>query len=609
MEQYLNISIDYARDKVIPEQGYRMLTSKGFYKRDHETSPQQSFARAATGFCFGDYELAQRIYDAVSKQWFTFASPVLSNAVEVDWPQDGRNFKDMAKWLKNNVIPQGMPISCFLSKIGDSKESLVTTRNETAWLSMMGGGIGIYAGNRSPDDKSTGVMAHLRGYDADTISYKQGATRRGSIAAYLEVDHPEIMSFIDMRNPVGGDANKKCFNLNNAVNITDKFMNAVLGGKDYELIDPKHGATGRFLPAREVFEKLLDMRFETGEPYLNFTDTVNNMLPRWITNPNYHVVQSNLCNEIHLMTDDERTAVCCLSSLNLDKYDEWKDSTLVADLVQFLDNVLEYFIQLAPPQLSRAVYSAKQERALGLGTLGFHSYMQRKGISLESEECRELNNSIYLEIAFSAQVASIGLADIRGEAPDCRGSSMRNSHLMAIAPNASSSSLLGVSPSIEPWAANAFTAEGRAGSFLIKNPHLESLLAFLGHDNDEVWSSIILNSGSVQHLTEELTEAQRELFKTSYEVDQFGLVTLAGDRQPNICQGQSVNLFVQPKTTKQYMAKLHLHAWKSGLKGLYYCRNEAPVTASVVSGKPLNSLSALPEAKQSKYNECTACEA
>lgn len=293
---YNGIIIDYARDQIIPEKGLVMLTTKGFYKKEHEDSPQQTFARASTCYCFGDYELAQRINEGASKQWFTNASPVLSNAVDIEWPTFTKDqFEEASEWLEENVTPDGLPISCFLSQVGDNKQSLVESYSEASWLSMMGGGLGIYMGNRSPDEKSTGAMAHLRTYDASALAYKQTETRRGSIGVYMDVTHPEIISFLEMRNPVGGDANKKCFNLNNAVNITDKFMKAVINGEDYELIDPKHGATGRMLKARDVWELIMQMRYETGEPYLNFIDTINRNIPDCITKPTYRVVQSNLC--------------------------------------------------------------------------------------------------------------------------------------------------------------------------------------------------------------------------------------------------------------------------------------------------------------------------
>lgn len=295
--EYNGIIIDFSRDKVIPEKGLALLTRKGFYKKDHEDSPQQTLARAATSYCFGDYEFAQRIYDYASKQWFTNASPVLSNALDIDWPTfTVDQFEEAGDWLADNVQPDGLPISCFLvNNATDTKKGLTDSSTECRWLSMMGGGLGIYMGNRAPDEKSTGVMAHLKGYDADALAYKQTESRRGSISVNLDVTHPEILSFLEMRSPTGGDSNKKCFNLNNCVNLTDKFMEAVIKGEEYELVDPKHGGTGRMLSAREVWEKILQMRFETGEPYIHWIDTTNRNLPKWITKPTYNVVQTNLC--------------------------------------------------------------------------------------------------------------------------------------------------------------------------------------------------------------------------------------------------------------------------------------------------------------------------
>ena len=610
LAEYNGITIDYSRDSLIPPQGLAMLTGKGFYKKDHEDSPQESFARAATCYCFGDYEFAQRIYDYVSLQWFTFASPVLSNAVDVKWPDAKGDdlFQSMAIWLKDNVTPEGMPISCFLNAISDSKESLVDNRTETAWLSVMGGGVGIYAGNRSPDEKSTGIMRHLRGYDADTLAYRQTSTRRGSMCAYADINHPEINNFMDMRNPVGGESSLKCFNLNNGVNVNDEFYEAVISGDDIELIDPKHGPTGRFQSAREVWEKLMDMRYTTGEPFINNIDTVNRNIPKWITKPTYKVLQSNLCTEITLMTSKKRTAVCCLSSLNLEKRDEWKDTQIVQDLVRLLDNVIEYFIQLAPPVLSRAIHSAKQERAIGIGTLGFHSYLQSKSIAFESggfNSAAQVNHNIYRSIKKAAIEGSKQLATERGECEDCLGSGMRNSHLLAIAPNASSSSLVNVSPSIEPFAANAFNAQGRAGSFLITNKWLKIVLQ--GHDKDDqaTWNSIINNKGSVQHL-DFLSDHDKLVFKTSYEIEQRWIIEHAAGRQPEICQAQSVNVFMRLGTTKQYMSDLHLLAWKLGVKSLYYCRAEAPTTASVTSGPIMDTVNKKPN--KIEFNECFACE-
>lgn len=600
--EYLGIQIDYSRDSLIPEQGLVMLTKKGFYKKEWENSPQESFARAATCYCFGDYELAQRIYDYVSKGWFTFASPVLSNAIDVEWPTN-LPFDLASDWLEEHKAEEvdGMPISCFLNAIQDTKESLVETSTETRWLSMNGGGVGTYFGNRAPDEKSTGVIAHTGGYDSDTVSYRQTSSRRGSIAAYLDIDHPEIMQFIDMRNPIGGSAESKRFNLNNAVNITDSFMHAMIKGENYELVDPKHGPTGRFLNAQEVWSKLMDLRFETGMPFINYIDTVNRGIPEWIRNPLYKVSQSNLCTEITLMTSLKRTAVCCLSSTNLAKYDEWKDTQMVADLIRMLDNVLEFFIRTAPEELSRAVYSARKERALGLGTLGFHSYLQSKMISYEGggfNSSVQMSHIIYTDIKGKAVAASRQLAVERGESPDCRGSGMRNSHLLAIAPNASSSSLVNVSPSTEPWAANAFSASGRAGTFLIKNQYLEALLESKGYNTPEVWKKIVLDEGSVQGL-DFLTDHEKNVFKTSFEIEQKWIIILAGIRQKELCQAQSINTFMRPGTTAQEMSDLHILAWMEDVKSLYYCRSDSPVKASV---------NAKPVPKKIDPSECVACE-
>lgn len=607
-EKYLGITIDYNKDKTIPEQGIAYLTGDGFYKKENEYSPQHTYARASTSYCFGDYEFAQRIYNYVSDGWFMFASPVISNAQEINWPKS-KDFHKSAKWLKQNVTANGLPISCFLGYIPDTKEGLVEARKEASWLSMMGGGVGMYAANRSPDRLSTGVMSHLRGYDADTLSYRQTSTRRGSMAAYLDIDHPEIMQFIQMRNPVGGDQNQKCFNLNNAVNITDEFMNAVVNGDKYELIDPKHGRTGNFLEAREVWEEILKLRYETGEPYMNFIDTVNREIPEWITKPTYKVVQSNLCSEISLMTSPKRTAVCCLSSVNVEKFDEWRDDPLfIADLIRLLDNVLEYFIQLAPEQLWRAIRSAQKERAIGLGAFGWASWFQKNMIPFESGflgangQCDEITSLLKNK----AVVASKQLATERGEPDDVAGSGMRNSHLLAFAPNASSASILGASPATEPWAGNAFTAQGRAGSFLIKNKYLKKLLSEKGLDTDEIWSSIILNEGSVQHL-DCLTDEEKKVFVTSYEVSPMWIIEHAATRQKNICQSQSVNIFVGKGVTLQELSDIHMKAWKQGLKSLYYCRAKPATKAQVGTGgdKPLN---AVPVKTKIEYEECLACQ-
>lgn len=593
MTKYLGIEIDYQRDHLLPEQGKVMLTKKGFYKKEHENSPQEGFARASTCYCFGDYDFAQRMYDYMSLHYFTNASPVLSNAQEINWAgAEGilvdKSFKGYGDFLESNYEADGLPISCFLSLIPDTKEGLIASATETRCISMNGGGIGIFPSMRSPDEKSTGVMAHMRGYDADALSYKQTESRRGSIASYMDIDHPEILSFMDMRNPVGGDANTKCFNLNNGVNIPDSFMHKMFAGESYELIDPKHGATGRFLDAREVWDKLMDLRYETGEPFIQFIDTVNRNLPSQIRRPLYKVRQSNLCSEITLMTSEKRTAVCCLSSLNMEKYDEWKDTQLVADVIRYLDNVLEYFIRLAPDDLHRAVYSAKKERALGMGTLGWHSYLQSKSIAFESggfDSNIHHTNMIYPRIKEQAENESKRLGKERGEPDDTYGSGYRNSHLIALAPNASTASLIGVSPSREPWAANAFVSKGRAGLFLIKNKWLEQLLRHYGEDTPKTWNDIIAKKGSVQHLTF-LSDHEKMVFKTAMEIDQRWVIESASNSQPYICQSQSTNIFMKLGTTKQEMSNLHVQAWRDGVKTLYYCRAENKVEAKVSVDKP-----------------------
>ena len=611
--EYNGVIIDYRNDSRIPEQGLAMLTAPGFYKKEWENSPQEGFARAATCFCFGDYELAQRITDAASQQWFAFASPVQSNAVDIQWPTFSEDqFGEAGDWLEENVTPDGMPISCFLSMIPDNKAGLVETRSEAEWLSMLGGGVGVYASNRSPDEKSTGVMAHLQGYDADTVAYRQTATRRGSMAAYLDILHPEQHAFMQMRDPTAGNGeSKKCFNLNHGFNIPDAFMHAVIRQEQIELVDPKHGPTGTFVQADKVWEELMQTRKDTGEPYMLFIDTVNRNLPKQITKPTYKVSQSNLCSEITLMTSATRTAVCCLSSLNLAKYDEWKDTTLVADLIRFLDNVLEYFIRLAPKELKRAVHSATKERALGLGTLGWHSFLQSKDIPFESggfNSAISWTHRIYGDIKTKAEAESVRLGYIRGEAPDCIGSGFRNSHLLAIAPNASSSSNVGESPSVEPWDSNAFTAQGRAGSFLIKNKYLEVKLEKLGLNTDEVWNTILVNDGSVASI-EGIDEHTKRVFATHDEIDPLWVIEAASARAPYLCQSQSINIKVPADITKQRMSDIHMAAWAKGLKSLYYCRSKSAGKANIGTGReqPLNAV-LVKTFIEYDANACLACE-
>lgn len=568
-QNYKNIiEIDTTRDSLLTDYARDMIMD--FYALEGETSPQEVYARAACAWSVfkgkRDNALAQRLYNYVSKKFFMFASPVLSNAPVVDG------------------VGKGMPISCFLTYVPDTVQGLIDHSSELRWLSVMGGGVGGHWSDvRSVSDMAPGPIPFLHTVDADMTAYRQGKTRKGSYAAYLSVDHPDIMEFIGLRIPTG-DVNRKCFNLHNAVNITDNFMKAVINGSKYELVDPKRGGTGEFLDARTVWAKLLETRFRTGEPYLNFIDTANANLPEPLKELGLKINGSNLCNEIHLPTNEERTAVCCLSSVNLEFYDEWKSTSMIQDLVVMLDNVLGYFIENAPDVLARAKYSAMRSRDIGLGAMGFHEYLQYKGIAFESDKARLLNKDIFQTIKSKAKSMSMELGMTRGSAPDLGNNGARHSHLLAIAPNASSGILLSTSPSIEPSKANAYTHRTRAGSFLVKNKYLEKMLEAINKNTDEVWQSIITNKGSVQHF-KWLSEETKAVFKTSFELDQMWVVKHAADRQPFICQGQSVNLFFPAGADRAYVNKVHIEAWKLGLKGLYYLRTEAKQRAENVSEK------------------------
>lgn len=558
------VRIDKSRDSLLQDYAVGML--KDFYLNEHESSPQEGYRRAATAWSGGDEALAQRLYDYVSKKWFMFASPVLSNAPN------------------GHGKSKGMPISCFLTYVPDTLEGLIGHSSELRWLSVYGGGVGGHWSDvRTVSDVAPGPIPFLHTVDADMIAYRQGKTRKGSYAAYMDVHHPDIIEFLNMRIPTG-DVQRKALNLHNAINITDEFMEAVLNNTDYDLRDPKDNEVKESINARKLWERILEIRFRTGEPYLNFIDTANNGLPQPLKELGLKINGSNLCNEIHLPTSADRTAVCCLSSLNLEYYDEWKDTTIVRDLVRMLDNVLEYFIDNAPNTIERARYSAQRERSIGLGAMGFHSLLQKHGVAWESDKAREINGVVFDFIKSEAVSETERLAEERGEYPDGVGSGRRNSHLLAIAPNASSGVILSTSPSIEPSKANAYTHRTRAGSFLVKNRYLEELLSNKGENNESTWTSIITNKGSVQHLPF-LNEGEKAIFKTAQELDQMWLITHAADRQEYICQGQSVNLFFPAGTPKSYVNKVHLTAWKQGLKGLYYLRTEAKSRAENVSEK------------------------
>lgn len=562
------ITLNYKKDDILEDYAVGML--KDFYLRGNEKSPQQGYARAAEAWATykgkTDWGLAQRLYDYVSNKWFMFASPVLSNAPN------------------GTVDGKGLPISCFLTYVPDTLEGLIEHSAELRWLSVMGGGVGGHWSDvRTVSDKAPGPVPFLHTVDADMIAYRQGKTRKGSYAAYMDIGHPDIVEFLNIRIPTG-DVQRKALNLHNALNITDAFMKAVVNNKEWELRDPASGEVSETLNARKMWERIIEVRFRTGEPYLNFIDTANADLPQALKDKGLKIHGSNLCNEIHLPTSADRTAVCCLSSLNLELYELWKDTNIVEDIITMLDNVLEYFIENAPDSISRARYSAQRERSIGLGAMGFHSLLQSQGVAWESDLAREINDVVFSNINFRAHNQTSMLAKERGEYPDGEGTGVRNAHLMAIAPNASSGIILSTSPSIEPLKANAYTHRTRAGSFLVKNKYLEDVLNRYEINNESTWTSIITKKGSVQHLPE-LNEQEKAVFKTAQELDQEWVVQHAADRQKYICQGQSVNLFFPSGAEKSYVNKVHLKAWKEGLKGLYYLRTEAKQRAETVSDK------------------------
>ena len=585
---YLGIEIDINKDKELSDQAMSLL--KDYYMIDKETKAQEAFARAAVAYCEGDLDFAQRIYNYASNQWFMFASPVLSNA-----PRNAENIK-------------GLPISCFLTYVDDTLESLISHNAEVAWLSVKGGGVGGHWSDVRPvSDKAPGVIPFMKVVDSQMTAYKQGKTRKGSYAAYLDISHPEIIEFIKFKYPTGGDANRKCYNLFNAVNITDAFMEAVQRGEQWELRCPDSGAIRSTIQARELWQRILEARFKTGSPYLNFIDTANRGLPESQRSLGLTIRGSNLCNEIHLATSEERTAVCCLSSVNLEKWDEWKDTRMVQDLVRLLDNVLKFFIRHAPEEIEKAKYSAYMERSIGLGAMGFHGYLQNKGIAWESRQATGQNYQMFKRIKEAALESTYELGKERGECPDMAGTGRRNAHLLAIAPNANSSIICGCSASIEPIKSNAYTHRTRAGAHLVKNKALEKVLEEHGENTEETWKSIISSEGSVQHL-DFLTDHEKSVFKTAFELDQAWVVEHAAKRQEFICQGQSVNLFFPAGVEPKYPNAVHMKAWKDGLKGLYYLRTNAGVSADKV-GKSI-ARNALKDFAQEigKENECLSCQ-
>jgi ribonucleoside-diphosphate reductase alpha chain len=556
------IIVDYDRDNLFDELGLKRL--KESYMMDGEKSPQERFAFVSKQFGT-DIQHAQRLYDYASKHWLSYSTPILSF---------GRSKK-------------GLPISCFLNYMEDSAEGLVDTLSETNWLSMLGGGVGVHLGIRASDSKSTGIMPHLKVYDASSLAYRQGKTRRGSYAAYLDISHPDIIQFLEMRKPTG-DQNLRCLNLHHGINITDDFMKIIeqcmldpKSDDSWHLKDTKTGAVRETVSAKELWQRILEMRMQTGEPYLCFTDTANKALPQWLKDQDLKINGSNLCTEIFLPTSRERTAVCCLSSLNLEYFDDWKnDKHFISDVAEMLDNVLQYFIDNAPDSISRARFSASQERSIGVGALGFHAYLQKTKLPFESALAKSANMRMFKHIKRELDSANSELAAKRGPCPDAAksGLNLRFSHTMAVAPNASSSLIMGnTSPSIEPYRANVFRQDTLSGASVHKNRFLDKILqekcTQLGLDVSEVWASIIANDGSVQHL-DWLEDDVKDVYKTAVEIDQRWIIELAADRQEFIDQGQSVNVFFRPDVNVKYLHAIHFMAWKQDLKSLYYCRSD-----------------------------------
>jgi ribonucleoside-diphosphate reductase alpha chain len=597
--EYMGITIDLEKDKLFDELGIKRL--KESYMRDDETSPQQRFAYVSASFG-SNPEHSQRLYNYASNHWLSYSTPILSY---------GRS-------------KRGLPISCFLNYVEDTAEGLVDNLSETNWLSMFGGGVGIGFGIRSADDKSTGVMPHLKIYDASSLAYRQGRTRRGSYAAYLDISHPDLIPFLEMRKPTG-DPNVRCLNLHHGINITDDFMQIIEkcmvdpeANDDWELKDPHSGEVREVVSAKHLWQQILELRMHTGEPYIHFIDTSNRGLPQFLKDKGLKVHQSNLCSEIILPTNEERTAVCCLSSLNLEYYDDWKDNELfLRDVAEMLDNVLQYFIDNAPDSISRARYSASMERSIGVGALGFHAFLQKNNVAFEGVMAKVLNNKIFKHIRGKLDEANLQLGTERGEAPDAVGSGQRFSHLMAIAPNASSSIIMGnTSPSIEPYRANAYRQDTLSGSFLNKNRWLDKVIRKQlsledGMDSGkyaDIWSSIIANDGSVQHL-DWMDEDTKAVFKTSMEIDQRWVIEHAADRQVYIDQAQSLNVFFRPDSHLKYIHAIHFLAWKKGVKTLYYCRSEKLAKADKVSKKiERDVIKEIDMTAIAGGNDCIACE-
>ena len=603
-ERGITIKIDRSKDTNLTDFGRATLADR--YLGQNE-SFQDLFARVASTYA-DDNLHAQRIYNYISNLWFMPATPVLSNG----------------------GTERGLPISCFLNEAGDSLEGILDLWSENVWLAARGGGIGSYWGNlRSIGEKigkvgkTSGIIPFIKVMDSLTLAISQGSLRRGSAACYLPIDHPEIEEFIEMRRPTGGDVNRRSLNLHHGVLVSDDFMRAVEIDGQWALRSPKDGSVQSTIPARNLWIRLLTARVETGEPYIVFIDTVNRQIPQHHKLAGLKVKTSNLCSEITLPTGydnhgKDRTAVCCLSSLNLETYDEWKDDNqFIEDVMRFLDNVMSDFINKAPDSFRDAKYSAMRERSVGLGVMGLHSFFQQKNIPFGSVMSKVWNQKIFNHIQKKADEASVKLAEERGSCPDAEeyGIKERFSNKTAIAPTASISIICGgASPGIEPIAANSYTHKTLSGSYNVRNKYLAKILDKYNKNNDEIWSSITTNQGSVSHLNF-LSEEEKEVFKTAFEIDQRWIIELGADRTPCISQAQSINVFIPADIHKKDLHQIHFQAWKKGLKSLYYCRSKSiqraenvdssssrDVTKNVYSGnKESNN-------EENKYEECLSCQ-
>lgn len=598
-----SIQIDRSRDALLTDFGKKTLEDRYLLPGE---SYQDMFARVATAFS-DDADHAQRLYDYISRLWFMPATPVLSNG----------------------GASRGLPISCFLNSVGDSLDGIQSVWNENVALASNGGGIGTYWGGvRSIGEKvkgagqTSGIIPFIRVMDSLTLAISQGSLRRGSAAVYLDIHHPEIEEFLEIRKP-SGDFNRKSLNLHHGINITDAFMAAVRDGRPFDLVSPKTGEVRKSVDARTLWQKILEIRLQTGEPYLIFSDTVNRQMPAHQRELGLSVKQSNLCSEIMLHTGKDhlgidRTAVCCLSSVNAETFLEWREEPrFIEDVMRFLDNVLEDFIRRAPPEMRAAVYSAQRERSVGLGLMGFHSFLQQQGVAFESAMAKSWNMRLFKHLRREADKASRVLAEEKGACLDAkeRGMMERFSHKLAIAPTASISIICGgTSAGIEPIPANIYTHKTLSGSFAVKNPYLERLLDEKGQNTDAVWSSILEQEGSVQHLTF-LDEEEKALFKTAFELDQRWIVELAADRTPEICQAQSINVFLPGDVDKWDLHMLHWSAWEKGVKSLYYLRSKSVQRASFAGAEDKDETEEVDPNQpdlfavaRTDYDECLACQ-